>query len=264
MEDASGIAGVGDIRLDLQFEQRMHINDLWQVALFSDMGNVWLHGEEAPEASVWSWGLRGFGWGLAWGFAWTSNFFCSVWTEAFGSTRAKPKDKGGSDKGRGKVPFIWVWACLSNPRFQVKNGGEMPAQNKWLARRQTKFARMVWFKRNAEGITTSSAEKKEIPEGAWYKCPNCKTVVSNQDHANNLWVCAMCDHHERIGSHEYFGILFDEGKYREVAPKLQATDPLSFEDTKAYTDRLSAAASQNRPGRCHSRGVGRASRPRKW
>jgi len=100
---------------------------------------------------------------------------------------------------------------------------------------------MVWFKRNAEGITTSSAEKKEIPEGAWYKCPNCKTVVSNQDHANNLWVCAMCDHHERIGSEAYFGLLFDEGKFREVAPKLQAADPLNFEDTKSYTDRLSAA-----------------------
>ena len=100
---------------------------------------------------------------------------------------------------------------------------------------------MVWFKRNAEGITTSSAEKKEIPEGAWYKCPNCKTVVSNQDHENNLWVCAMCDHHERIGSEAYFGLLFDDGKFREVAPKLQAVDPLSFEDTKAYTDRLSAA-----------------------
>ena len=100
---------------------------------------------------------------------------------------------------------------------------------------------MVWFKRNAEGITTSSAEKKEIPEGAWYKCPNCKTVVSNQDHENNLWVCAMCDHHERIGSEAYFGLLFDDGKFREVAPKLQAADPLSFEDTKAYTDRLSAA-----------------------
>ena len=100
---------------------------------------------------------------------------------------------------------------------------------------------MVWFKRNAEGITTSSAEKKEIPEGAWYKCPNCKTVVSNQDHENNLWVCPMCDHHERIGSEAYFGLLFDDGKFREVAPKLQAADPLSFEDTKAYTDRLSAA-----------------------
>ncbi len=100
---------------------------------------------------------------------------------------------------------------------------------------------MVWFKRNTEGITTSSAEKKEIPEGAWYKCPNCKTVVSNQDHENNLWVCGMCDHHDRIGSNEYFGLLFDEGKFREVAPKLQAADPLNFQDTKAYTDRLKAA-----------------------
>ena len=100
---------------------------------------------------------------------------------------------------------------------------------------------MVWFKRNTEGITTSSAEKKEIPEGAWYKCPNCKTVVSNQDHENSLWVCAMCDHHDRIGSNEYFGLLFDEGKFREVAPKLQAADPLNFQDTKAYTDRLKAA-----------------------
>ena len=100
---------------------------------------------------------------------------------------------------------------------------------------------MGWFKRNAEGITTSSSEKKEIPEGAWYKCPNCKTVVSNQEHAATLWVCTMCDHHERIGSDAYFGLLFDEGKYREVAPKLTSADPLGFSDTKAYTDRLDAA-----------------------
>ena len=100
---------------------------------------------------------------------------------------------------------------------------------------------MGWFKRNTEGITTSSAEKKEIPEGAWYQCPSCKTVVSKQDHANNLWVCGMCDHHERIGSDAYFGLLFDEGKCREIAPKLSSTDPLEFSDTKAYTVRLEAA-----------------------
>ena len=100
---------------------------------------------------------------------------------------------------------------------------------------------MGWFKRNTEGITTSSAEKKEIPEGAWYQCPSCKTVVSKQDHANNFWVCGMCDHHERIGSEAYFGLLFDEGKCREIAPKLSSTDPLEFSDTKAYTVRLEAA-----------------------
>ncbi|MDA0729007.1 MAG: acetyl-CoA carboxylase, carboxyltransferase subunit beta [Bacteroidetes bacterium] len=103
---------------------------------------------------------------------------------------------------------------------------------------------MVWFKRNAEGITTTSAEKKEIPEGAWYKCPNCKTVVSNQEHESTMWVCALCDHHERIGSEEYFSILFDEGKYRELAPKLEAADPLKFSDTKTYTDRLKSAQSK--------------------
>ena len=75
MEDASGIAGVGDIRLDLQFEQRMRINDFWQVALFSDMGNVWLHGESAPEASVWSLDLRGFGWGAGLGVRMDLEFF---------------------------------------------------------------------------------------------------------------------------------------------------------------------------------------------
>jgi len=100
---------------------------------------------------------------------------------------------------------------------------------------------MGWFKRNTEGITTSSAEKKEIPEGAWYQCPSCKTVVSKQDHANNLWVCGMCDHHERIGSDAYFSLLFDEGKCREIAPKLSSADPLEFSDTKPYTVRLEAA-----------------------
>ncbi len=100
---------------------------------------------------------------------------------------------------------------------------------------------MGWFKRNTEGITTSSAEKKEIPEGAWYQCPSCKTVVSKQDHANNMWVCGMCDHHERIGSDAYFGLLFDEGKCREIAPKLSSADPLEFSDTKPYTVRLEAA-----------------------
>lgn len=74
-EDASGIAGVGDIRLDLQVEQRMRINDVWQAALFSDMGNVWLHGEEAPEAAVWSWDLRGFGWGAGMGVRMDLEFF---------------------------------------------------------------------------------------------------------------------------------------------------------------------------------------------
>ena len=100
---------------------------------------------------------------------------------------------------------------------------------------------MGWFKRIQEGITTKSTEKKEIPEGAWYQCPSCKTVVTSQQHVERLSVCNYCGHHDRIGSEGYFKILFDEGKFREIAPKITSSDPLEFEDTKTYTGRLEAA-----------------------
>ncbi|WKZ67902.1 MAG: acetyl-CoA carboxylase, carboxyltransferase subunit beta [Flavobacteriales bacterium] len=97
---------------------------------------------------------------------------------------------------------------------------------------------MGWFTRTKEGITTSTEEKKETPEGLWYKCPSCDEIVTSEDHENNLWVCAKCSYHEKIGSAEYFAILFDDQKYTEVGADLVAGDPLAFEDTKKYTDRL--------------------------
>jgi len=101
---------------------------------------------------------------------------------------------------------------------------------------------MSWFKRIKDGITTSTKEKKEIPEGLWYSCPKCKEVIPSEEHAVNLWVCATCDHHERIGSYDYFSFLFDDGKYRELNKTLHSADPLKFKDTKAYVDRLKSSA----------------------
>jgi acetyl-CoA carboxylase carboxyl transferase subunit beta len=97
---------------------------------------------------------------------------------------------------------------------------------------------MGWFTRVKEGITTATEEKKETPEGLWYKCTECKEVMTAEDHENNLWVCAKCNYHEKIGSAEYFALLFDEHRYTEIGADLIAGDPLVFEDTKKYTDRL--------------------------
>jgi acetyl-CoA carboxylase carboxyl transferase subunit beta len=97
---------------------------------------------------------------------------------------------------------------------------------------------MGWFTRKTEGITTSTKDKKETPEGLWYKCPKCQTVVTSEDHQKNVYVCERCSYHERIGSEEYFSILFDEGKYKEMDKKMTSADPLKFEDTKKYTNRV--------------------------
>jgi acetyl-CoA carboxylase carboxyl transferase subunit beta len=97
---------------------------------------------------------------------------------------------------------------------------------------------MGWFKRDREGITTSTKEKKETPEGLWYKCPRCKTVVTTEDHQKNTYVCDRCSFHDRIGSAEYFQFLFDKGEFKEFDEKMTSADPLNFEDTKKYADRI--------------------------
>ncbi len=99
---------------------------------------------------------------------------------------------------------------------------------------------MSWFKRIKEGITTSTKEKKETPEGLWYKCPSCKTITPTEEHTQNKHVCPKCDYHEKIGSAEYFAILFDDNQFKEINEDLVAGDPLNFSDTKKYTDRLKA------------------------
>ncbi|GGH76787.1 acetyl-CoA carboxylase, carboxyltransferase subunit beta [Phaeocystidibacter marisrubri] len=97
---------------------------------------------------------------------------------------------------------------------------------------------MGWFKRDKEGITTSTEDKKETPEGLWHKCPKCKVIVSVEEHQQHLWVCGNCGYHDKIDAAEYFSFLFDNGKWTELDANMTSVDPLEFSDTKKYVDRL--------------------------
>ena len=99
---------------------------------------------------------------------------------------------------------------------------------------------MPWFKRVEKGIHTPTEEKKETPDGLWYKCPECKAVTSMAEHRKNLNTCVKCDYHDRIGSEEYFAILFDDNKYTEMDDNLTSGDPLHFVDSKPYPQRIAA------------------------
>ena len=104
---------------------------------------------------------------------------------------------------------------------------------------------MSWFKRVKGGIRTETKDKKPTPDGLWYKCKNCKKPTSTKEFELNLFVCPHCNHHERIGSKEYFNILFDEGKFKELDANLSSGDPLKFEDTKTYPDRIKASKAKS-------------------
>ena len=98
----------------------------------------------------------------------------------------------------------------------------------------------AWFKRTQKGIQTPTEEKKDVPKGLWYKSPTGK-IVDAEQLESNFYVSPEDGYHVRIGSNEYFQILFDDNKYKELDKGLSAKDPLNFKDTKKYTDRLKTA-----------------------
>lgn len=97
---------------------------------------------------------------------------------------------------------------------------------------------MAWFKREKKGISTLTEEKKEAPDGLWNKCPNCKKALHSADLTENKYVCHYCDFHIRVGSEEYFEVLFDGNQFTELFPNMKSGDPLHFNDSKPYTERL--------------------------
>ncbi|WP_461787818.1 acetyl-CoA carboxylase, carboxyltransferase subunit beta [Pedobacter sp.] len=97
---------------------------------------------------------------------------------------------------------------------------------------------MSWFRREKKGISTSTEEKKEAPDGLWNKCPNCKKALHSADLQESKWVCQYCSYHLRVGSKEYFHVLFDNNEFTELDANLTSGDPLHFIDSKPYTDRI--------------------------
>lgn len=95
-----------------------------------------------------------------------------------------------------------------------------------------------WFKRIKKGILTSTAEKKETPEGLWNKCPECGFICTVTELRESLFVCPRCNHHHRIGSAEYFEILFDNNEFEVLFENIHAKDFLGFTDLKSYQKRL--------------------------
>jgi acetyl-CoA carboxylase carboxyl transferase subunit beta len=103
---------------------------------------------------------------------------------------------------------------------------------------KTEETKSRWFKRIKKGILTSTSEKKETPEGLWTKCPECGYICTVSELRENLFVCPKCNYHHRIGSDEYYEIVFDNNHYEELFENIRSKDFLGFTDLKPYQKRL--------------------------
>lgn len=99
---------------------------------------------------------------------------------------------------------------------------------------------MAWFRRSKEKIAAET-QKKEMPDGMWVKCDECGEIIHKKELEQNLYTCAKCNHHFRIGSREYVEIVLDPDSFKEHDRKMRSVDPLRFVDTKRYRDRTPEA-----------------------
>src|SRR5690554_5273228 len=115
---------------------------------------------------------------------------------------------------------------------------------------------MAWFKRKDAGIKTSTKEKKDAPDGLWFKTPK-GNIIHTRELKNNAWVSPDDDYHVKIGSKEYFEILFDDNEFLELDKDMVSGDPLNFVDSKSYPERIEATIAKTELKDAVRTGVGK-------
>ncbi|MDC0569489.1 acetyl-CoA carboxylase carboxyl transferase subunit beta [Candidatus Pelagibacter sp.] len=104
---------------------------------------------------------------------------------------------------------------------------------------------MNWIKKTLsfgekiKRIIKSRASKEEIANSEWTSC--CKGPILKKDLEDNLWVCPSCNKHHRITPRQRFDIIFGKSNYEVLKTPIPQDDPLSWNDSKSYKDRLKAA-----------------------
>jgi len=127
--------------------------------------------------------------------------------------------------------------CFTNSLLMAKQFEDFDA-NLTGEEGKSEETKASWFKRIKKGINTKTSEKKETPEGLWTKCPECNYICTVTELRENLFVCPKCNYHHRIGSTEYYDILFDDKAFTELFENIRSKDFLEFTDLKPYKKRL--------------------------
>ncbi len=114
---------------------------------------------------------------------------------------------------------------------------------------------MAWFVRSKQNI--EDAKPAYMPDGLWTKCPTCGEMIYKKQLEENYYVCYKCNYHFRISGFDYINYIIDENTFKETHTQIKSTDPLHFEDTKKYPDRLEEAYKKTSLNEAVTTGIGK-------
>jgi len=97
----------------------------------------------------------------------------------------------------------------------------------------------IGFGEKIKKILKKRPSKDEIESSEWTSC--CKGPVLKKELEENLFVCSSCGKHHRISCRQRFDIFFGKNRYEILETPIPIEDPLNWEDTKSYKDRLKEA-----------------------
>ena len=104
---------------------------------------------------------------------------------------------------------------------------------------------MNWIKKTLKfgekikKIIKIRATKADIENSDWTSC--CKGPILKKNLEENFLVCPSCNKHHRISPRQRFDIIFGKNNYEVLKTPIPQDDPLNWNDSKSYKDRLKAA-----------------------
>ncbi|MFU8847551.1 MAG: acetyl-CoA carboxylase, carboxyltransferase subunit beta [Opitutales bacterium] len=88
--------------------------------------------------------------------------------------------------------------------------------------------------------STVTVKKKDIPKDLWTKCPKTGEIIYNRVLKENLMVVPSSGYHFPLDGRSRIASLLDEGSFEEMDLGVSSLDPLEFNATASYPDKIKA------------------------
>ena len=105
--------------------------------------------------------------------------------------------------------------------------------------------------------STVTVKKKDIPKDLWTKCPKTGEIIYNRVLKKNMMVVPSSGYHFPLSARDRINSMLDEGTFEEMDTGVSSLDPLEFNATSSYKEKLKTSQHKTKETDTVISGVGR-------